>query len=258
MHENIKISIIQSDIIWTDIDKNLAHFTNLVSKIKDSKFIFLPEMFNTGFCPNLTNFAETMNCKTVNWMKNISLEKKCVVAGTLMIKEDKKIFNRLVWVSASGNIITYDKWHLFSLAEEDKFISKGIQRIIINEFGWKFCPLICYDLRFPVFSRNKDDYDILIYLANWPAKRILAWNTLLKARAIENQCYVIGVNRVGYDSNRTFFNGYSKVIDLDGRELISASENTDEILNIKLSICDLRSKRKKMNFLEDRDDFILL
>ena len=151
----------------------------------------------------------------------------------------------------------YDKRHLFSLVKENEMISKGKKRLIIEINGWKICPLICYDLRFPVFSRNTIDYDILIYLANWPIKRIDAWDALLKARAIENQCYTIGVNRVGEDGNGIAFNGHSQVFDAFGKALLPINQNKDDILQIQISIDELRLKRQKINFLKDRDRFSL-
>ena len=256
MKEFLDISIIQSDILWEEVSNNLNNLEKLLYNIQETDIILLPEMFNTAFCPNSNFLAEKMNGETINWMKKISVKKQCAIAGSLMIKENNKIFNRLVWISKNGKISTYDKRHLFSLVKENKFLSKGEKRIIIEEQGWKICPLICYDLRFPVFSRNNVDYDVLIYLANWPVKRIEAWNTLLKARSIENQCFTIGVNRVGKDGNKIDFNGQSKVFDAFGNELISAREK-EEVLQIKLSIGDIKLKRRQMNFLQDRDDFIL-
>jgi omega-amidase len=214
-------------------------------------------MFNTAFCPTSNHLAETMSGKTVNWIKEISQKKKCALAGSLMIKENGKSYNRLLWISKKGEISTYDKRHLFSLIKENKSLSKGKDRLIIEVDGWKICPLICYDLRFPVFSRNNIDYDILIYLANWPVKRIDAWDALLKARAIENQCYTIGVNRIGEDGNKVPFNGHSKVFDAFGKELFSATENREEVLQIEISLDELKIKKRQMNFLQDRDDFTL-
>jgi omega-amidase len=214
-------------------------------------------MFNTAFCPTSNHLAETMSGKTVNWIKEISKKKKCALAGSLMIKENGKSYNRLLWISKKGEISTYDKRHLFSLIKENKSLSKGKDRLIIEVDGWKICPLICYDLRFPVFSRNNIDYDILIYLANWPVKRIDAWDALLKARAIENQCYTIGVNRIGEDGNKVPFNGHSKVFDAFGKELFSATENREEVLQIEISLDELKIKKRQMNFLQDRDDFTL-
>ena len=258
MKSMLNISLIQSTIYWKDVDKNLAYFKRLISNIEKTDIILLPEMFNTAFCPDNNSLAESMHGKTVNWMKDISKKKKCSIAGTLMIKEQEKVYNRLVWSSKSGKIYTYDKYHLFSLTKEGRYLAKGSNRLIIEEEGWRICPLICYDLRFPVFSRNNVDYDLLIYLANWPIKRIEAWDTLLKARSIENQCYTVGVNRIGKDGNRIPFNGHTKVIDAFGKELLSASENKEEILQIEINLDDLKLKRRQMDFLQDRDDFTLL
>ena len=257
MKNLLNITLIQSQLFWEDVDANLSHFEKLISAISDTDIILLPEMFNTAFCPKSNHLAETMDGKTVSWMREISERKGCAIAGTLMVKEGEKVFNRLVWISKNGDIHTYDKHHLFSLIKEEIYIAKGEGRLIIEEEGWKICPLICYDLRFPVFSRNDVDYDVLIYLANWPVKRIDAWDTLLKARSIENQCYTIGVNRVGEDGNQIPFNGHSKVFDAFGKELLSATENNEEILQIEISLDDLKLKRRQMNFLQDRDDFTL-
>ena len=191
------------------------------------------------------------------YMKTIAQQKKCAIAGTLMIQESDKVYNRLVWISKEGVVATYDKRHLFSPIKEGQTLTKGKERLIVALDGWKICPLICYDLRFPVFSRNNVDYDVLIYLANWPIKRIDAWDALLKARAIENQCYTIGVNRIGEDGNKAVFNGHSIVFDVFGQELFSATENEEEVLQIEISLDDLKLKRKQMNFLQDRDNFII-
>ena len=257
MKESLSIALIQANLRWEDVDANLNHFDTLISVINEIDLILLPEMFNTAFCPKSNHLSESMNGKSVSWMKEIAKKKKCVIAGSLMINEKSKVYNRLVWISKDGQISTYDKRHLFSLIEEERHISKGDERLIVELDGWKICPLICYDLRFPVFSRNNVDYDLLIYLANWPIKRIDAWNTLLKARSIENQCFTIGVNRVGVDGNGIRFNGYTKVFDAFGKEILSAKENMEEVLQIEISLDDAKLKRKQMNFLQDRDDFIL-
>jgi len=258
MKQNLNLSLIQSNLFWEDLPANLSHFEKLISNIKDTDIILMPEMFNTAFCPKSNHLAESMDGKTINWMKEISKTKNCAIIGTLMIKAGENIFNRLVWISKNGTIYTYDKHHLFSLIKEERSISKGKKRLIVEVEGWKICPLICYDLRFPVFSRNDVEYDVLIYLANWPVKRIDAWDTLLKARSIENQCYTIGVNRVGEDGNEILFNGHSKVFDAFGKELFSATENKEEILQFEISLDDLKLKRRQMNFLQDRDNFSLL
>ena len=257
MKKNLKISLIQSNIFWGDIDKNLSHFSALISPLGKTDIILLPEMFNTAFCPNSNHLSETMNGKTIKWMKEIAKRKKCAITGSLMVKDNTKVYNRLIWIAKNGTISTYDKSHLFSFAKENKYITRGQARLIVEIDGWKICPLICYDLRFPVFSRNNVDYDVLIYLANWPIERIESWDTLLKARAIENQCYTIGVNRVGEDENGILFNGNSKVFEAFGKELFSAAQNKDEIIQVEISLEDLKLKRRKINFLKDRDRFTL-
>jgi len=257
MKNSLNITLIQTSLFWENVEKNLSHFDKLISEISDTDIILLPEMFNTAFCPKSNHLAETMEGETVSWMKEIAKNKNSAIAGTLMVKEGARVFNRLVWISKNGTIHTYDKHHLFSLIKEERYISKGTGRLIVEEDGWRICPLICYDLRFPVFSRNDVDYDVLIYLANWPVKRIEAWDTLLKARSIENQCYTIGVNRVGKDGNGIPFNGHSKVFDAFGKKLLSATKNIEEVLQIEISLDDLKLKRRQMNFLQDRDDFTL-
>ena len=258
MKSHLNITLIQSDLFWENVNSNLFNFGKLISNINGADIILLPEMFNTSFSPKSSHLAESMDGKTISWMKDISKAKGCAIVGTLMVNEDEKVFNRLVWVSKNETIYTYDKHHLFSLIKEEKYISKGKKRLIVELDGYKICPLICYDLRFPVFSRNDIDYDLLIYLANWPVKRVSSWDTLLKARSIENQCYTIGVNRVGEDGNKVPFNGHSKVFDAFGNELYSAIENKEEVLQFEISLDDLKLKRRQMNFLQDRDNFRLL
>ena len=257
MKESLNITLIQSNLFWQDVDANLTHFDNLLYVVKKTDIILLPEMFNTAFCSAASYLSEGMDGKTISWMKRMAKKKNCAIAGTLMVKENDKVYNRLVWVLKNGVIHTYDKHHLFSLLKEERHIAKGSGRLIVEFDGWKICPLICYDLRFPVFSRNNVDYDILIYLANWPIKRIDAWDALLKARAIENQAYTIGVNRVGEDGKGIPFNGHSVVFDAFGKELLSTTENKTEVLQINLSLDNLKLKRRQMNFLQDRDKFTL-
>ena len=258
MNQSLSITLIQSQLFWKDVEKNISHIEKLIADITETDLILLPEMFNTAFCPEQINLAETMDGDTISWMKTIAQQKKCAIAGTLMIQESNKVYNRLVWISKQGVVATYDKRHLFSLIKEDQTLTKGKERLIVALDGWKICPLICYDLRFPVFSRNNIDYDLLIYLANWPIKRIDAWNTLLKARSIENQCYTIGLNRIGEDGNGVSFNGHTKAFDAFGNEILSAKENQEELLQLKINLDDLRLKRRQMNFLQDRDDFTLI
>lgn len=253
----IKISLIQCNLFWKDVKKNLSHLDKLLKNIHSTDIIILPEMFNTGFCPEFSDFAETMNGITINWMLKKSKEKNCSIVGSLMIKENRKIYNRLIWVSSKNKIQTYDKRHLFSLANEQKTITKGVKKLFIQEKGWKIFPLICYDLRFPVFSRNSNDYDLLIYIANWPVKRIDSWKTLLKARAIENQCFTLGVNRVGSDNNGVFFDGQSMVFDAFGKKITTIPKNKEQTKTVVLKKEKLELQRRQMNFLKDRDLFTI-
>lgn len=257
MKKNLHITLVQANLYWENKSLNLTHFDSLISEIEDTDIILLPEMFNTSFCPQSNHFAEPMDGKTVRWMKLKSKENNCSIAGTLMVYENNKVYNRLVWVSKNGTINTYDKYHLFSLASEEKYISKGSKRLIIDERGWKICPLICYDLRFPVFSRNNVDYDILIYLANWPSRRIDAWETLIKARAIENQSVTIGVNRIGKDGNGTLFNGRSLAFDPFGVQICSTRDNKEEVKTMILEKETIQYQKNKINFLKDRDNFFI-
>ncbi len=247
------ITTIQSDIIWEDIDKNLEIYQKKINDIK-SDIIILPEMFTTGFTMNPQDLAEEMNGKTIQWMKKNSTKINSVICGSIIIKENGNYYNRFVWVSPDGSIYTYDKKHLFSFAGESENYKSGDSKIIIDYKGWRICPLICYDLRFPVWSRNVEDYDILIYVANWPSKRKNAWKNLLISRAIENQSYVIGVNRVGTDKNGYSYNGDSCLINALG-ETLYISSYVENIYTTILDKSDLSKIRNQFPFLKDKDNF---
>ena len=216
---NLQLSIFQIDLTYKDKQKNLSNIDSLANNITNTDIILLPEMFNTSFITNDTSLAEAMDGPTITWMQKLAKKKKASVAGTLIVKDKGYFYNRLVWVRKDQTLLHYDKYHLFSLAKEDKIFTKGKEKIIINEKGWNICPLICYDIRFPVFCRNKEEYDVLIFLSSWPEKRIEAWDTLLKARAIENQCYMIGANQVGEHENGRNTHGESMIIDPWGKVL---------------------------------------
>ncbi len=221
----MKVAIIQTALIWENPNANRIQFEEKIRGIEQNvDLIVLPEMFSTGFTMNPETVAETMNGETISWMQTLAKHKNSAITGSLVIVENGKYYNRLVFVLPSGEIKHYDKRHLFSLAGEEKVYTKGKTKLIIEYKGFKICPLICYDLRFPVFSRNVEDYDVLLYVANWPKPRINAWNALLKARAIENMCYVVGVNRIGEDQNNHVYNGNSQVIDYLGETLDEANE----------------------------------
>ena len=257
MQKSIRISLIQANLSLNK-KKNLSHFDELIHQTEETDIILLPEMFNTSFCPHKIDLAENMNGETIKWMKEKASKYNCSIAGTLMVKEGQNIFNRLIWVRSDKEIFKYDKRHLFCLINEQKYLTAGEKRLIIEEKGWKICAQICYDLRFPVFSRNDIDYDILIYLSNWPENRIKSWKTLLKARAIENQCYTIGVNRIGKDKkNNINFSGESMIINANGKVLNTIIPNKEKTETKIFVREDLEQIRKKYPFLKDRYAFSL-
>ena len=198
----MKTALIQSSLYWESPKQNRDYFEQQINAIdQDVDLIVLPEMFTSGFTMNPSSVAETMQGETMMWLKSLAKARKTAITGSLVVKENNNFYNRMVFVFPSEEIQFYDKKHLFTLAGEDKVYTSGVQKIIVDYLGWKICLQVCYDLRFPVFSRNSEDYDLLIYVASWPKIRTNAWDVLLKARAIENMCYAIGVNRVGEDNN---------------------------------------------------------
>jgi omega-amidase len=251
----MRVVLIQSVIIWEDPQANRTYFEAEINTISAAvDLIVLPEMFSTGFTMNPSAIAETMQGETVLWMQSLSKAKNAAITGSVVIKESANYYNRMLFVFPSGEIQHYDKRHLFTLAGEDKVYTKGTQKLIIDYLGWKICPFVCYDLRFPVFSRNTDDYDLLIYVASWPKTRINAWDTLIKARAIENMSYAIGVNRVGEDDNGYEYTGHSQLVDYLGEYLIEPTEE-EGILIATLDKSKMLEVRKKLDFLSDKDIF---
>jgi predicted amidohydrolase len=256
MQAELKVLLVQARLSWQDVDANLFHIEELLRKIPAADVVVLPEMFSTGFSMN-TRLAESERGKSVTWMKKMAREKKGAVCGSVMIEEQGKFYNRLFWVDEKGELKRYDKRHLFSLSEEPKHFTAGKERLVVEYRGWKFCPLICYDLRFPVWSRNDTGYDVLIYVANWPEKRNLAWKTLLPARAVENQCYVVAVNRVGKDGNEIEHSGDSGVYDAMGYLLRGAKQHEEEVIEVRLRAAHLQEVRTKFPFLKDGDRFLI-
>lgn len=254
----MKVALIQTDIIWEDAEQNRNNFEAKFNTIaSDVDLIVLPEMFTTGFSMHPEAIAETieaMEGNSVSWLKTIAKSRNTAIAGSLAIRENDNFYNRLVFVFPSGEIQYYDKRHLFTLAGEKEAYTAGSKKLIIEYKGWKICPLICYDLRFPVFSRNTENYDVLLYVASWPTPRINAWDTLLKARAIENMCYTIGVNRIGADGNNYPYSGHSQVVDFLGNAITEPSEEATVII-AELDKQQLLETRKKLDFLSDRDVF---
>ena len=251
--ENLKITLVQPDIIWEDAQANRKKYEKLLAKVKSTDVIVLPEMFTTGFSMNPEKLKEKMDGPSVSWMKKLAREKNASVTGSLIIENEGKSVNRALWVFPDGKTEYYDKRHLFTMGEENRHYAVGNQKLIVEYKSWRFCPLICYDLRFPVWSRNAENYDVLIYMANWPASRNHVWKSLLVARAIENQSYCFGVNRVGTDGTGILYNGDSGMISAKGTADFSGSQET--IRTFEISYSELHHFRKKFPLLSDKDDF---
>ncbi|UCH15243.1 MAG: amidohydrolase [Bacteroidales bacterium] len=257
--EDIRITLIQTDIKWEDTAQNLKILQNIIlSEVSGTDLIILPECFTTGFTMNQDDYAVTMDSKPIQWMKDMVGEKQSAITGTLLIKENDKFYNRLIFINKSKNVSFYDKRHLFKMKGEESNLSQGKGRLIVKTGQWRICPLICYDLRFPVWSRYRDDYDILIYSANWPAARDDIWNTLLKARAIENMSYVIGVNRIGTDGYNISYSGNSSIYDPHGKLRARLSKDKEETGTFTLSLTELNNMREKFPVHLDADDFKII
>jgi omega-amidase len=259
MQDQLKIAIIQSDLVWENPKQNRANFKAKIKTISQPvDIIVLPEMFTTGFTMNAAHVAETMNGKTVSWMQKMATKTNAAIVGSIIVSEDNNFYNRLLFVTPNGTLEYYDKRHAFTLAGEDKVYKAGTIKHIIEYKGWVICPLICYDLRFPVWARNVENYDVLMYVANWPKPRISAWDTLLKARAIENMSYVVGVNRVGLDDTQNEYCGNSAIYDVLGNAITSIKPNKEQIEIVTLERNHISYYRNKLKFLDDKDNFNLL
>lgn len=252
----LRITTIQSNLLWEDVSANVAYFTNKLSVLSGkTDIVILPEMFTTGFTMYPKKVAETFEgASTIEWMKKMSLNINAAICGSIVIEEHGNYFNRLLWVTPDGVVEYYDKRHLFTLAGEHIPFTAGVKKLIVEYKGWKICPLVCYDLRFPVWCRNVEDYDLLIFVANWPEKRRHHWKSLLMARAIENQSYLVGVNRVGKDENQLVYTGDTSVIDYAG-EILYQKSDVEEVNTLELSKEKLQNFRAKLNFLADKDEF---
>lgn len=251
----LRVSLVQTDLVWENPLQNRMNLEKKIVEIEETDIVILPEMFTTGFSMHPKGLAETMEGETVEWMKRLSKERSIAICGSLIINDHNKYFNRFVFVSENEEVKTYDKRHLFTLAGEHHEYEQGTDKQIISHKGWNICPLICYDLRFPVWSRYEEDYDLLIYVANWPKPRISAWDALLRSRAIENMSYTIGVNRVGMDANGHEYIGNSAVLDSLGNKISTLKSNEQRVETISLNKEDQEATRKKFNFLSDRDYF---
>jgi predicted amidohydrolase len=254
--DNLKITIYQGYLFWENIEKNLQNISLRLSGIREkTNLIILPEMFNTGFTMNAEKLGETMNGKTMQWMQNTAKKFDCVVTGSIIIKENGKFYNRLLWIRPDGTHEHYDKRHLFALGKEHQTYTAGTKKLIVELNGWKICPMICYDLRFPVWMRNvNEDYDLLMIVANWPEKRALHWRTLIPARAVENQSYVIGVNRVGHDGNEVYHSGDSTCIDPNGN-VVYYKRDEEDVYTFSVIGDEVKKARRALPFLKDADKF---
>jgi len=258
MQDTLKIAFIQSDLDWEAPKQNRDNFKEKIEAITAPvDLIILPEMFTTGFTMNAPEFAETMDGKTVAWMQKLAHFKNAALAGSVIIKENGKYYNRLLFVYPDGSLNTYNKRHTFTLSGESDVYTPGDSKLIIDFKGWKICPLICYDLRFPVWARNAENYDVLIYVANWPKPRVHAWDTLLMARAIENMCYCIGVNRVGVDKLDNEYCGHSAIYDILGSNITPIRPNKEHTEIVTLERNHINFYRNKLRFLADKDTFSL-
>ena len=254
----MNISVIQPDIAWEDKSRNFKNLSELISTLfHETDIIMLPEMFNTGFSMNPGQLSESPEGETITWMKNIAEQGNLGLCGSYIVKEKMNFFNRWVFVSPGNKVWHYDKRHLFGMGGEDKLFSAGRSRLIFAFRGVKISAYICYDLRFPVWSRNSEGSDLIIYAANWPESRRNVWTTLLRARAIENQCYVAGSNRTGTDGAGIVYCGDSMIINQRGEIIINAGNERNCSASAEISPTDLSDFRKKFPVFNDADDFTI-
>ena len=256
MKSNLHLTALQIPLVWEAPQTNRAYIDVQLQAISNpTDLILLPEMFTTGFTMHPEKIAESMDGPTVQWMRLWAERLEAALAGSIVIQEGGQFFNRMLFVCPDGTLHYYDKHHTFTLAGEDQVYTAGRQAGIITYMGWKICLRICYDLRFPVWSRNTQDYDLLIYVANWPTARIQAWDTLLQARAIENMSFVAGVNRIGQDEKGHTYPGHTALYDGLGKRLSGALSTAEKAVTAELNYLELQALRKRLRFLEDRDNF---
>ncbi|MEM7102050.1 MAG: amidohydrolase [Bacteroidota bacterium] len=257
--ENLRVTTVQADLVWEDKVANLKRFDEKLEGLAgNTDLIILPEMFTTGFTMRTHSLAESMDGPSLTWLKEKAKSLNAAIMGSLIIGENNDFYNRLIYVTPSGDIQQYDKRHLFTMGDEHDHFTPGEEKLIIELHGWRICPLICYDLRFPVWARNVEDYDLLIYTANWPEPRNYAWKSLLLARAIENQCYTVGVNRVGKDGKGLNYSGDTCVIGPMGDKPIYIDSNEEAVRTTSISKVVLHEVRSKLPFLADRDEVVII
>ena len=254
---SLSLSFIQTELYWEQIDNNLEMLEAKIATIQqETDIIVLPEMFSTGFSMNSKELAEDFqDSKSINWIKKQAEKTSACVLGSLIIKDKGKHFNRMIVAFPNGQLLHYDKRHRFTFAGEDKHYSAGREKLVFEYKGWKICPMICYDLRFPVWIRNQHEYDLLIFVANWPEARVNAWDTLLAARAIENMSYCLGVNRVGIDGKDRNHVGHSCLYNPLGEAITAENFEGQKTTTVTLHKSDLEALRHKMAFLDDQDEF---
>jgi omega-amidase len=254
--DQLKVTILQAYLFWENIDKNLQNISLKLSAIREkTDLIVLPEMFSTGFTMNAADLAEDMDGKTMKWMKEKAKYFNAVITGSLIIKEKGKFYNRLIWMKPDGTYQHYDKKHLFGMAGENKVYQAGNKKLMVELNGWKIMPAICYDLRFPVWLRNSNDlYDLLLVVANWPEKRAHHWRTLIPARAIENQSYIIALNRVGHDGNEIYYSGDTTCIDPEGK-VVYYKRDEEDLYTFTIYKSEVEKTRSEMPFLNDAESF---
>jgi len=262
--QDLKITVVQADLVWEQPQQNLKNFDRKLSdSVGKQDLVLLPEMFNTGFTMNGNDFAEAVDGASFQWLKKKAKELKCVVAATFLCRDEGKFYNRLIWMRPDGSFESYNKRHLFRFGNENLHFEPGNTRLIVEINGWQVCPMICYDLRFPVWSRNhydagKFEYDLLLFLANWPERRKHNWVQLLQARAIDNLSYCAGVNRVGLDGHSNIHSGNSHVYSARGEAVYMANEYEESLSVVTLSMDDLIDYRQKFNVALDWDAFQIL
>lgn len=253
MHD-LSVSLIQDELDWQDAEANRRRYSKHIQSLPETDLIVLPEMFNTGFCMQPKGIHETMNGETVGWLRKRAEECGAVITGSMIVDVDGEYRNRMIWARPDGSVTFYDKRHLFRYGEEHIHYTAGRDRVIVDLNGWRLALFVCYDLRFPVWSRNREDYDVAVYVANWPNARQYAWDTLLRSRAIENQCYVLGVNRLGSDQIGNDFSGGTAILDFMGRPLVDCKDSLKNATAL-LSMQKLREFKAEFPAHLDADDF---